>query len=133
MLIAAAVIVPVATIYVGVSYGWVYIGTFLKVLASLQAAVIAVSLIAALVMSASAWPSATMLQQTTGGKEFTFIGDSDPDADVYLDGAAPVLPGRHIDTHPPLPLKWRNGNNWQTRWLLCLLRAIWTMKMGWLS
>ncbi len=61
LLIAAAVIVPVATIYVGVSYGWVYIGTFLKVLASLQAAVIAVSLIAALVMSASAWPSATML------------------------------------------------------------------------
>lgn len=61
LLIAAAAIVPVAAGYVGVFHGWVYVGTFLKVLVSLQVAVIAVSVFAALVISASAWPSATML------------------------------------------------------------------------
>ncbi|MDD4401687.1 MAG: hypothetical protein PHI24_07345 [Desulfitobacteriaceae bacterium] len=61
LLIAAAAIVPVVVVYVGMFHGWVYIGTFLKVLVSLQFIVIAVSLLAALVMSASAWPSATML------------------------------------------------------------------------
>lgn len=61
LLVAAVAIVPVAAGYVGVFHGWVYAGAFLKALVSLQVAVIAVSMIAALAMSASAWPSATML------------------------------------------------------------------------
>ncbi|MDA7028537.1 hypothetical protein PJ311_18525 [Bacillus sp. CLL-7-23] len=61
LLFSAGVIALAAAGYVGLFHGWVYVGTFLKVLVSLQVAVIAVSLLAALIMSASAWPSATML------------------------------------------------------------------------
>ncbi len=61
LLISAGLVALAAAGYVGVFHGWVYIAPFLKVLISLQAAVIAVSLLAALVMSASAWPSAAML------------------------------------------------------------------------
>lgn len=51
----------VASCYVGLFHGWIYVGTFLKALFSLQVAVITVSLLATLIMSASAWPSATMI------------------------------------------------------------------------
>ncbi|WP_353892793.1 hypothetical protein PRVXH_002167 [Proteinivorax hydrogeniformans] len=61
LLISAGVIASIASVYVGVLHGWVYVGTFLKVLVSLQVAIIAVALLAALVMSATAWPSVTML------------------------------------------------------------------------
>lgn len=61
LLVSAVAVVPVAAGYVGVFHGWVYVGAFLKALVGLQVAVIAVSLLAALVMSASAWPSASML------------------------------------------------------------------------
>lgn len=61
LLVSAGVVAPAAAGYVGVFHGWVYVGTFLKALVGLQVAVIAISLLAALVMSASAWPSATML------------------------------------------------------------------------
>lgn len=61
LLVSAGVVAIVSAGYVGVFHGWIYVGTFLKVLISLQVAVIFVSLLAALVMSASAWPSATML------------------------------------------------------------------------
>lgn len=61
LLLSAAAVVPVAAGYVGLFHGWVYVRAFLKALVSLQVAVIAVSLLAALIMSATAWPSATML------------------------------------------------------------------------
>lgn len=61
LLVSAGAVALAAAGYVGVFHGWMYVGTFLKALVSLQVAVIAVSLLAALVMSASAWPSATML------------------------------------------------------------------------
>lgn len=61
LLVSAVAVALAAAGYVGVFHGWTYVGTFLKALVSLQVAVIAVSLLAALVMSASAWPSATML------------------------------------------------------------------------
>ncbi|WP_054949363.1 hypothetical protein [Numidum massiliense] len=61
LLVSAGVVALAAAGYVGVFHGWMYVGTFLKALVSLEAAVIAVSLITALIMSASAWPSATML------------------------------------------------------------------------
>ncbi|MDD4675052.1 MAG: hypothetical protein PHX31_05315 [Syntrophaceticus schinkii] len=61
LLVSAGVVALAAAGYVGIFHGWVYIAAFLKVLISLQVAVIALSLLAALVMSASAWPSASML------------------------------------------------------------------------
>ena len=61
LLVSAGAIALAAACYVGVFHGWMYVGTFLKALVSLEATVIAVSLLAALVMSASAWPSAAML------------------------------------------------------------------------
>lgn len=61
LLVSAGAVALAAAGYVGVFHGWMYVGTFLKALVSLQVAVIAVSLLAALVMSAFAWPSATML------------------------------------------------------------------------
>ena len=60
LLVSAGVVALAATAYVGLFHGWIYAGIFFKALVSLQVAVIAVSLLAALVMSASAWPSATM-------------------------------------------------------------------------
>lgn len=61
LLVSAGAVALAAAGYVGVFHGWMYVGNFLKALVSLQVAVIIVSLLAALVMSASAWPSATML------------------------------------------------------------------------
>lgn len=61
LLISAVSVALVAAIYVGVFHGWMYISTFLKALISLQVIVIIMSLLAALIMSATAWPSATML------------------------------------------------------------------------
>jgi len=61
LLVSAGAVALAAAVYVGVFHGWMYVGTYLKALVSLQIAVIAVSLLAALIMSASAWPSATML------------------------------------------------------------------------
>ncbi|WP_163117125.1 hypothetical protein [Bacillus subtilis] len=61
LLVSAGAVAFVALCYVGVFHGWVYVGTFLKALVILQVVVIAVSLLATLVMSASAWPSATMI------------------------------------------------------------------------
>ncbi len=61
LLISASVVTAVAAVYVGTSRGWMYVSPYLKSLIGLELAVIAVSLLAALAMSASAWPSATML------------------------------------------------------------------------
>lgn len=61
LLVSAGVVALAAAGYVGIFHGWVYLPVFLKVLISLQVAVIALSLLAAFVMSASAWPSAAML------------------------------------------------------------------------
>ncbi|GIN59152.1 hypothetical protein J8TS2_34710 [Lederbergia ruris] len=61
LLISAGIVAIVATSYVGVFHGWMYVSTFIKVLISLQVVVMAISMLAALIMSASAWPSATML------------------------------------------------------------------------
>lgn len=61
LLVSAGVVALASAAYVGMFHGWVYVGSFLKVLVGLQVAVIAVSLLAALVMSAAAWPSAAML------------------------------------------------------------------------
>ncbi|WP_243707437.1 hypothetical protein [Micromonospora sp. KC606] len=64
---AAALLVPAAAVtlaaagYVGLARGWLYVSVFVKALAGVEIAVIAVSLLVALAMSASAWPSATML------------------------------------------------------------------------
>ncbi|WP_350342969.1 hypothetical protein PRVXT_002238 [Proteinivorax tanatarense] len=61
LLVSAGAVASIATVYVGVLHGWVYVSTFLKVLLVLQLTVVALALLAALVMSATAWPSATML------------------------------------------------------------------------
>ena len=61
LLLAAAAVLLTAASYVGVSRGWLFVPLFLKVLVGLQVAVVTASLLAALAMSASAWPSATML------------------------------------------------------------------------
>lgn len=61
LLISATTIALVSTIYVGFFHGWLYVYTFLQTLMSLEVTVIVISLIAALLMSATAWPSATML------------------------------------------------------------------------
>lgn len=61
LLVSAGTVAMVATSYVGVFHGWMYVSTFLEVLISLQVVVIALSILVALIMSASAWPSATML------------------------------------------------------------------------
>jgi len=61
LFVSAGSVALVAAIYVGVFHGWMYVSTFLKVLISLQVVVIAISILSALIMSASAWPSAVML------------------------------------------------------------------------
>lgn len=61
LLVSAGTAAIVAAIYVGVFHGWMFISTFLKVLICLQVVVIAISILAALIMSAFAWPSAIML------------------------------------------------------------------------
>lgn len=61
LLLSAAVVTFAALVYVGVFHGWLYVGSYVKALVGLELAVIVVSLLAALAMSASAWPSATML------------------------------------------------------------------------
>ncbi|WP_232699188.1 hypothetical protein [Brevibacillus daliensis] len=61
LLVSAGAVAMVAASYVGVFHGWMYVSTFLKVLISLQVVVIAISILAALIMSAFAWPSAVML------------------------------------------------------------------------
>lgn len=61
LLLAALVVAMVSAGYVGIFHGWMYVGAFLKALVSLQVAIIGVSLFVSFVMSASAWPSATML------------------------------------------------------------------------
>ncbi|HEX5595818.1 MAG TPA: hypothetical protein VFX61_07340 [Micromonosporaceae bacterium] len=61
LLVSAAAVTLAAASYVGLSHGRIYVGIFVKTLAGLELAVIAVSLLVALAMSASAWPSATML------------------------------------------------------------------------
>lgn len=61
LLLSAAGVALAAAVYVGVSRGWLYVGAYLKALVGLQLTVITVSLLVALAMSASAWPSATML------------------------------------------------------------------------
>lgn len=61
LLTTAGFVLLIATGYVGVFHGWVFIGTFLKALVSLLIAVITLSMIAALIMSVIAWPSSEML------------------------------------------------------------------------
>lgn len=61
LLISAGTVAMIATSYVGVFHGWMYVNTFLKVLISLQGVVIFISILVVLILSASAWPSATML------------------------------------------------------------------------
>ncbi|MCE7007967.1 hypothetical protein LWC34_34870 [Kibdelosporangium philippinense] len=61
LLISATVVTILASGYVGLVRDWVYVPVFLKALVGLEVAVIAASLLAAVAMSASAWPSATML------------------------------------------------------------------------
>nr|WP_207921234.1 hypothetical protein [Micromonospora sp. KC721] len=61
LLISATAVTLTAAGYVSLSHGRLYVGIFVKALAGLEVAVIAVSLVVALAMSASAWPSATML------------------------------------------------------------------------
>ncbi|MEV0609605.1 hypothetical protein AB0I61_24875 [Polymorphospora rubra] len=61
LILSAAAVTLAGAIYVGVSHGRLYVGTFVRALAGLELGVIAVSLLVALAMSASAWPSATML------------------------------------------------------------------------
>ncbi|MBB4826117.1 heme/copper-type cytochrome/quinol oxidase subunit 2 [Sporosarcina luteola] len=61
LFISAGMIAMVAASYVGIFHGWMYVSTFLKILISIQIVVIAISIVAALIMSASAWPSAAML------------------------------------------------------------------------
>ncbi|PZM97323.1 MAG: hypothetical protein DIU79_02865 [Actinobacteria bacterium] len=59
--VAAAVVALGFAVGVGVSRGREFVGTCASALVGLQVAVIAVSLVVALVMSATAWPSAAML------------------------------------------------------------------------
>lgn len=61
LVVSAAAVSVLATAYVGVFHGLRYVGVFVKALAGLEFGVIAVSLLVAFAMSASAWPSATML------------------------------------------------------------------------
>ncbi|MFE7482165.1 hypothetical protein [Streptomyces sp. NPDC057552] len=61
LLMSALVVAAASAVYVGVLHGWAHVPSFIKVLAGLQAAVIAASLLAAIALSMSAWPSATML------------------------------------------------------------------------
>lgn len=60
LLVSAGTVAIVAAIYVGIFQGWMYVSTFLEVLISLQVVVIAISILAALIMSATTWPSAVM-------------------------------------------------------------------------
>ncbi|MCB5934959.1 hypothetical protein LI012_06765 [Caldibacillus thermoamylovorans] len=60
LLVSAGTVAIVAAIYVGIFHGWMYVSTFLEVLISLQVVVIAISILAALIMSATTWPSAVM-------------------------------------------------------------------------
>lgn len=59
--LSAAGVTLAAAGYIGVFHGLAYVRTLVTALVGLQLAVIAVSLLVALAMSASAWPSATML------------------------------------------------------------------------
>lgn len=61
LVLSAAVVTVLATAWVGFAHGRLYVGVFVRSLAGLELGVIAVSLLVALAMSASAWPSATML------------------------------------------------------------------------
>ncbi|UTR16056.1 hypothetical protein MM221_05710 [Salipaludibacillus sp. LMS25] len=61
LIVSAFAVALVSAGYVGIFHGWMYVGTFLKALISLEVAVLVVSLLAALIMSATAWPSATMI------------------------------------------------------------------------
>ncbi|MEH1124995.1 hypothetical protein [Micromonospora sp. CPCC 206061] len=61
LFLPAAAVTLAAAAYVGVFHGRLYVGIFVKTLAGLEVGVIAVSLLVAIAMSASAWPSATML------------------------------------------------------------------------
>ncbi|WP_433351018.1 hypothetical protein [Micromonospora sp. CA-111912] len=61
LLVPAGAVTLAAAACVGLSRGWLYVGVFVKALAGVEVAVIAVSLLVALAMSVSAWPSATML------------------------------------------------------------------------
>ncbi|WP_433271927.1 hypothetical protein ACQPZF_14505 [Actinosynnema sp. CS-041913] len=59
--VSAAVVLAASTVYVGLAYDWLYVGTFVGVLVGLQLAVTAAALLAVVVMSATAWPTVTML------------------------------------------------------------------------
>ncbi|MDA3130288.1 hypothetical protein ACFPTR_00025 [Aliibacillus thermotolerans] len=61
LFISAGIVAIVASGYVGVFHGWLYVASFLKILISLQVVVISVSVLVAFIMSAAAWPSAVML------------------------------------------------------------------------
>lgn len=61
LFISAGIITFIATGYVIVFHGSVYVGPYLKALITLQLFVIAVSIMTVLIMSAFSWPSATML------------------------------------------------------------------------
>lgn len=61
LFISAFIVLLLSGIYVGIFHGWMYVSTYLKILIGLEVSVIFVSLLAALIMSATAWPSATML------------------------------------------------------------------------
>ncbi|WP_258523278.1 hypothetical protein [Rossellomorea marisflavi] len=61
LLVSAGTVAVLSTGYVGFFHGWVYVWTFLKALLTLQVTVISLSLLSALIMSASSWPSAGIL------------------------------------------------------------------------
>lgn len=61
LLVSAGFVAIVAAGYIGIFHGWMYVAPFLQTLISLQVVVIAVSVLAAFIMSAFAWPSAIML------------------------------------------------------------------------
>lgn len=61
LFVSAVIVALVAAGYVGAAHGRVYVEPFLKALIGLEFAVIGASVLVALVMSASAWPTATML------------------------------------------------------------------------
>ncbi|MEV8515392.1 hypothetical protein [Dactylosporangium sp. NPDC051484] len=61
LLLPAGAVTLAAAAYVWVSHGRLFVGPLLKALSGLEFGVIAVSLLVALAMSASAWPSAAIL------------------------------------------------------------------------
>lgn len=61
LFVSAGIVAIVSTSYIGIFHGFIYIQLYLKVLISLQIGMIILSVFITLMLSASAWPSATML------------------------------------------------------------------------